>query len=70
VKLPYVDELIERKLAEPEKGRLATADAEIFEREYERLVTELQSAMQESTLPERASGKDALNDLLIRMRSS
>lgn len=68
-KLPYIDELVERKLAGPEKGRLDAADLEFYEREYERLVAELEAAMEDSTLPEQACGKAALNDLLVRLRT-
>ena len=55
-KLPYLDELVERKLAGPEKGRLNAVDVEFHEREYERLVAALESAAEKSTLPERPSG--------------
>ncbi len=67
-KLPYIDELVERKLRGPEKGRLHSADIEFYEREYQRLVTELEAAMEKSTLPEQTSSKMALNDLLVRLR--
>lgn len=67
-KLAYIDELVERKLAGPEKGRLDAADVEFHEREYERLVAELEAAMEKSTLPEQTSGKSELNDLLVRLR--
>ena len=67
-KLPYIDELVARKLAGPEKGRLEAADLAFHEREFERLVAELEAAMEESTLPEQPSGKAALNDLLVRLR--
>ncbi len=67
-KLPYLEELVERKLSGPEKGRLDAADLEFHKQEYERLVAELETAMEKSTLPEQASGKAALNDLLIRLR--
>lgn len=67
-KLPYIDELVERKLSGPEKGRLNEADIEFHEREYERLVAELESAMDGSTLPGLPTGKTALNDLLVRLR--
>ena len=40
-KLPYIDELVERKLAAPEKGQLDEADAAFHQREYERLIAEL-----------------------------
>ena len=68
-KLPYIDELIERKLAGPEKGRLDAADIGFHEGEYERLVAKLESVAEKSTLPDRPSGKDALNDLLVRLRT-
>lgn len=67
-KLPFVDELVDRKLTGPEKGRLDQADIQFHEREYERLVAELQSAMEGSDLPAQPSGKGALDDLLVRLR--
>lgn len=67
-KLPYIDELVERKLAGPEMGRLDEADIEFYEQEYERLVSELESAMEKSTFPEQANAKAALNNLLVRLR--
>lgn len=66
--LPYIDELVARKLAGPEKGRLDAADVEYHQREFERLVSELEATMEKTTLPEQASGKAALNDLLVRLR--
>jgi len=51
-KLPYIDELVECKLDGPEKGRLDAADIEFHGREYERLVAELETAAEKSTLPE------------------
>jgi predicted nucleotidyltransferase len=68
-KLPYIDELVARKLAGPEKGQLDELDTTLYEREYERLVIELEAAMKNSKLPEQASGKAALNDLLVRLRT-
>lgn len=64
----YMDELIERKLSGPEKGKLPEADLDFHEKEFQRLVAELEEASEKSTLPEVPSGKAALNDLLIRMR--
>lgn len=66
--LPYIDELIERKLSGSEKGNLPEADIQFHEKEYERLVGELEAASAESQLPEVSSGKPALNDLLVRLR--
>lgn len=67
-RLPYVDELIDRKLTGPEKGELPEADMQFHEAEYQRLVGELENASANSQLPEQPSCRDELNDLLIRMR--
>lgn len=67
-KLPYIFDLIERKVSGTEKGTLEQADLAFHEREYERMRTELERAFEESSLPENASGAGALNDLLIRLR--
>ena len=67
-KLPYVDDLIQRKLAGAEKERLADADVEFHRREYERLRAELESAYAASCLPEAPTGGAALHDLLVRLR--
>jgi predicted nucleotidyltransferase len=67
-RLSYIDELIERKLAGPEKGSLPAADMNFHKAEFQRLVSELETESLESTLPERPTGKAALNDLLVRLR--
>ena len=67
-RLPYIDDLVERKLSGPEKGHLAAADVDFHRQEFERLVTELRSGSESSTLSERASAKERLNDLLVRLR--
>lgn len=67
-KLPYLDDLIAKKLDGEEQARLDKADLDLHQREYNRLVAELKSASESSTLPERPTGRDALNDLLIRLR--
>ncbi len=67
-RLSYIDELIERKTNGPEKGELPAADMEFHEKEYARLVGELEVASKSSKLPESPSGKSALNDLLVRLR--
>ena len=69
-KLSYLPELIERKLAGAEKETMPDADLDFYRAEYERLRTELQMAFEKSNLPETPNGKDALNDLLIRLRLS
>lgn len=67
-KLPYIPELIERKVSAPEKGRLEQADLAFHQREYERLRAELEQAYQESKLPEGPNGAMALHELLVRIR--
>ena len=69
-KLPYIDELIARKLAGPEQSTLEDADMALHEREYERLRAELQAAHDASSLREvpDESARAALNDLLVRVR--
>lgn len=66
--LLYIPELIERKVSDVEKATLEDEDVSFYHKEYERLRAELESAYQSSTLPETPSGKDALNDLLVRLR--
>lgn len=68
-KLTFLPELIEQKLTGTEKGWLQNADLEFHKLEYERLRTELQKAYEKSSLPETPSGKAALNDLLVRIRT-
>lgn len=67
-KLPYIPDLIARKTGGPEKCRLEQADLALHEREYQRLIAELERAHQESNLPEVASAGNAMNDLLVRVR--
>ena len=67
-KLPFIDDLIERKLAGPEDSQLQQADLSFHESEYQRLMAELESASQESHLPEVSGANAALDDLLIRLR--
>ena len=67
-KLPYISELIARKLAGPEKSALNDVDVEFHRREFERLRGMLEDAYRVSSLPETPAGREALNDLLIRLR--
>jgi uncharacterized protein len=69
-KLPYIPDLISRKLYGAEKQTLESADMEFHKKEYERLRNVLQSQYENSKLPEESGGKPALNDLLIRLRLS
>lgn len=67
-RLPYVGELVNRKIHGAEASTLETAEIEFYQAEYERLVTILETEAARSTLPEEAACRDALNDLLIRVR--
>jgi hypothetical protein len=67
-KLPYVDELIARKLGGPEQSALEETDLPLYQGEYERLRAVLEDAYQSSSLPEAASSRGALNELLVRLR--
>ena len=68
--LPYIANLVARKLSGPEKSKLEDADIAFHESEYQRLRVELQAAHDASTLPELPSEETraALNDLLVRVR--
>jgi hypothetical protein len=52
-KLPNASELIARKLAGPEKGRLDQADLEFHLREYQRSTAEPERSFEHSRLPEK-----------------
>jgi hypothetical protein len=69
-RLPYIPELVARKLAGPEKSKLEDADIAFHESEYQRLRGELQVAHDASQLPELPSDetRTALNDMLVRIR--
>lgn len=66
--LPYIPDLIARKVGGTEQSCLEQADLEFHEREYQRLTTVLEQACEASQLPEKARGAAAMNDLLVRIR--
>ena len=66
--LPYIDDLVARKVEGGERCRLTAADGAFHEKEYLRLTAALELAGQVSTLPEAPTAKDAMNDLLLRLR--
>lgn len=67
-RLAYIPDLIARKLSGPEQSTLPDADITFHQAEYARLTAWLQTAHEQSTLPELPSGKAVLNDLLLRLR--
>jgi uncharacterized protein len=68
--LPYIPELVARKLSGPEQSILNDADLSFHEAEYQRLRGMLQTAHEESRLREAPSDstRNQLNALLIRIR--
>jgi uncharacterized protein len=69
-KLPYLADLIQRKVGGAEKERLIEADLGFHRSEYDRLRSRLQQAYEASELPEAPRGSAALHDLLVRLRLS
>jgi predicted nucleotidyltransferase len=67
-RLAHVDELIARKTGGPEKAVIEDADVEFHTREFQRLTTELEAARDASNLPDEPLSRDALNELLVRVR--
>ena len=69
-RLPYIPDLVARKLGRPEKSTLDDADMAFHEKEYQRLRSELQAAHDASQLADLPSEETRaeLNDLLIRVR--
>jgi predicted nucleotidyltransferase len=67
-RLPYLPELIARKLAGPEQSSISGADLPFHQGEYDRLRRELDDASRASSLPEAPSARPALHDLLVRLR--
>lgn len=70
-RLPYIADLVGRKLAGSEESKLQDADIAFHESEYQRLRGELQKAHETSRLPELPDDitRTALNDLLVRLRT-
>jgi hypothetical protein len=67
-RLPYIPDLIARKGEGTERVTLEGADLAFHEREFRRLLAELEAARDTSRLPEMPSAHPALHDLLIRLR--
>ena len=66
--LPYVDSLVARKTAGAEQATLGDAEDTFYRADYERLLAALAGARQASRLPEAPAGREALSDLLVRLR--
>lgn len=66
--LPYIPELIERKLSGAEQQTLQSNAMAFYEQEYHRLHARLEEEAKRTSLPESSHSKAALNDLLLRIR--
>jgi uncharacterized protein len=66
--LPFLPELIAQKQTGKETEALSKIDFDFHEREYQRLCQCLEEASQRSPLPTDPSAKEALHDLLVRVR--
>jgi predicted nucleotidyltransferase len=67
-RLPYVGDLVARKLAGPEQSTLPDADVAFHQAEYQRLRATLEAARDASRLPEGPSATKGLDELLVRLR--
>jgi hypothetical protein len=66
--LPYVPDLVARKLAGAEHGTLERAELGFHKAEYMRLLAMLESEASLTKLPAEPSSRNGLNDLLVRVR--
>ena len=67
-KLPQLPDLIALKRNGQEKQTLPDADLAFHHREIDRLTVELEAARESSRLPDGPQAKEALHDLLVRVR--
>ena len=67
--LRHVDDLVARKRGGAEQGTLADDDVAFHEKEFHRLLAELEAAAERSSLPELPIGRAELNKLLLSLRS-
>ncbi|NJM67841.1 MAG: nucleotidyltransferase [Acaryochloris sp. RU_4_1] len=70
LQLSYIPDLIAQKLSGLEQSVLTDADVVFYQQEYERLIQQLESASQASTLSENPTAAADLSDLLVRVRLS
>jgi len=67
-RLPWVNDLIARKVAGAEQGTLSEQDITFYEREYLRLRERLSAEAERSMLPDGPTAEPALKDLLRGIR--
>lgn len=67
-RLPFIPDLLSRKLSGAEQQTLDTDEVGLFEKEFLLLREKLVEVAKTTTLPDAPSAFDALNDILIRAR--
>jgi hypothetical protein len=67
-RLPYVPDLVARKVGGHEKAVLEGAEVDFHAAEFERLLARLGEEETRSALPEAPTARPALDDLLVRIR--
>lgn len=67
-KLPFIPDLMARKLAGAEQQVLEQGEIGQYEKEFHHLRTHLIEAASVTTLPEAPTAQSALNDILVRVR--
>ena len=67
-RLPFLPELIARKTSGIEKQTLSVEEHGFYDVRFEELERALKIAGEETTLPAETSARDALSDLLVRLR--
>jgi predicted nucleotidyltransferase len=67
-RLPYISDLVHRKVYGAEKSRLEMPEIDFHRREYESLIARLERAAMATSLPDEPSSRERLNDLLVRIR--
>ena len=68
LRLPYIGDLVSRKIHGAEKSKLEVPEVEFHRAEYERLTAQLENEAAKSKLPDEAVCRETLNDLLVRIR--
>lgn len=66
--IPYLPDLITRKLEGEEHSVLSGDDWTFFEAEYQKWLALLETAYAESTLPDESNAQQPLHDLLVEIR--
>lgn len=68
--MPYVPDLIARKVASKEQAVVAADERAFHDQEHDRLEAALKHAGERTTLPDAPSCRAEINDLLVRVRST